>query len=781
MDKFYELQDLKFEISRKAAFENMDCYEDSPVYEDVLECFEEIYEDMLSFVKPVGVLGVGTLPKEIASEKYPAETPVIYAVTSIGDGLKQRSNEAFQEEDYVKGVLIDCMADAALFSMEEQLVTKVQEICGELQMGVLERLEAPHSISMQAQYAAWEYLELKKRFQIDISSGYMFDPVKTSCQIFILTQDRNVFRAQHDCRKCPNKNCKMRKVMATEIFVHSKEKIEKIFIKEEKSLMEGLVEAGYYVSAICGGKGRCGKCKVQVLKGNAAISEADKKQFTEQELNEGWRLACCFYPTETMEIALRQEEEKDFEVLTAFQKKSEEFHTQEKVQSDAENPQKGVLNSKKDLKCLQNDCKNVENYEKSYDVAVDIGTTTMVVQLLDGISGKQLHAVSSINSQRRYGADVISRIQASVDGKLAELQNLVHGDIKKNLERLVQEMGISVKQVKHIAISANTTMGHLLMGYDCSTLGVYPFTPVNINLIKGTDIELLGFGEGKTEVILLPGISTYVGGDIVSGLYACGFMQSEEVSLLVDLGTNGEMALGNKEKILVTSTAAGPAFEGGNISWGTGSIPGAIAAVDMDGEKVKIQTIGNQPPTGICGTGVIETIAELVREEIVCETGAMEEAYLEEGFPIAETLEGKKIVFTSKDVREIQLAKAAIRAGIETLLLRYGIEKEEVAKVYVAGGFGYKLNMEKAIQIGMFPKEFSEKIEAVGNSSLAGAAKYLGSAKQIKKAPMGLLESEKSGEQELLEIVNVSKEIALSADKDFNEFYMDAMFFEEEL
>lgn len=756
MDKFYELQDLQFKISQKNSFENMNCYADSPVYEDVLECFEEIYEDMLALVKPVGVLGIGTLPKELASEKYPEETPVIYAVTSIGDGMKQSSTRAFGEGDYVKGMLIDCMADDALFSMEDQLVEKVRELCAEMQMGVLERLEAPHSIPMEAQRVAWEYLELKKRFSIEISQGFMFDPVKTSCQIFVLTKDTSVFRAQHDCRTCPNIHCKMRKVMDVEIFVHSKAGSGKFLLKEGKNLLEGLIEAGYYLPAVCGGKGRCGKCKIRILRGKAEISDADRKQFSVQELENGWRLSCCLYPSEAMEIVLKQNDEKDFEVLSIFREEATASYPQDQKE-------------------------NVDNCRNLYDVAVDIGTTTIALQLLERKSGKILHTVSSINSQRTYGADVISRIQAATDGKSQKLQELVRRDIWNNLQRLAKEAEISVQQVKRIVISANTTMGHLLMGYPCETLGVYPFTPVNIALIKGTDAEILGFGNGETEVILLPGISTYVGGDIVSGLYACGFMQNEEVSLLVDLGTNGEMALGNREKILVTSTAAGPAFEGGNITWGTGSIPGAIAAVDIHGEHVKIQTIGDQMPVGICGTGVVETIAELVREEIVCETGTMEEAYFEDGFPLAETLEGEKIVFTRKDVREIQLAKAAVRAGIETLLLRFGIEKEKIAKIYVAGGFGYKLNMKKAIQIGMFPQEFSDKIEAVGNSSLAGAVKYLRSVNDRSDTSTSLSMTENEGEQEFLQIVNVSKEIALSSDKDFNEFYMDAMFFEEEV
>ena len=223
--------------------------------------------------------------------------------------------------------------------------------------------------------------------------------------------------------------------------------------------------------------------------------------------------------------------------------------------------------------------------------------------------------------------------------------------------------------------------------------------------------------------------------------------------------------MGNKDRILVTSTAAGPAFEGGNITWGTGSIPGAICSVKLEGTDVQVKTIRDQAPEGICGTGVVEITAELVREEIVSDSGVLDDEFFERGFPLAKTPDGKEIVFTQKDVREIQLAKAAVRAGVETLLLRYGIEKEDVSRVYLAGGFGYKLDTSKAIAIGMLPEEFKDRIEAVGNSSLAGAVKYL---------------SNPDGDKEIRKLVELSDEIGLSSDKDFNEFYMDAMFFEEE-
>ena len=728
MENFYELHNLKFKIQKESVLKAMDCYEDSPVYEEVVDTYEEIYEDMLSLVEPVGILGFGTLPESVATEKYKAGTPVVYMVMSIGNGIKEESTKAFQEGDYVKGMLTDAMADDALFSMEEQVLARLKEVCREHNVGVLARLEAPHDISMESQKTAWEHLELKRRFGIDISTGFMFDPVKTSCQVFVLTEDADSFKAQHDCRKCPNIHCRLRNIPDTEVVVHRGAETKTILVKEGESLLDAFIRQEIYISAPCGGKGRCGKCGIQVLNGNTWISDEDKKIYSEEELDAGWRLSCCLYPTEELEVSVSQSDESLFEAVGETGENTEESGTEESF----------------------------------YHVAVDIGTTTIAMSLIGGESGKVFHTVTSVNSQRAYGADVISRIQASVDGKKEELKKSIQKDLQDSMEKLLKETGVSGEDVGKIVIGGNTTMGHLLMGYDCDTLGVFPFTPVNIDFIKGTE-EILGTDRfGKKEVVLLPGISTYVGGDIVSGMYAYDFTEKEDVCMFIDLGTNGEMGIGNKEKILVTSTAAGPAFEGGNITWGMGSVPGAICSVKLEGTEAEVKTIRDEAPQGICGTGVVETAAELVREEIVDETGALDEDYFDDGFPLAKTPDGKEIVFTQKDVREIQLAKAAVRAGVETLLLRYGIKKEEVSKVYLAGGFGYKLNTDKAIAIGMIPEEWADRIVAVGNSSLSGACKYL---------------KDENGDKTIEKLVSISEEVNLSADKEFNEFYMNEMFF----
>lgn len=549
--------------------------------------------------------------------------------------------------------------------------------------------------------------------------------------------------------------------------------------KEGCSLLELLRSRGIYVRAVCGGKGTCGKCKVQMLSGAAGISAADRKFFSGEELEAGWRLACTAYPKGDCRVMAETEDEAGFEAVAEHCK-----DIRPETEARKESREAGISSAGD---------KSGEATELSdnigYDIAIDIGTTTIAMELFKSNGGKRLHAVTLLNHQRVFGADVISRIRAANEGHGEELQKLIRRDLEEGIIRLLKESGVSGSSIRHIAIAGNTTMGHLLMGYSCKTLGVYPFTPVNIGIIRTSVSELLGEGLimetaeedtmaagakgyasltfGDTCATFLPGISAYVGADIAAGMLACDFDRREKPCLLIDLGTNGEMVIGNRDRILVTSVAAGPAFEGGNISCGMGSVPGAICNVTICNEtvgepRIFLHTIGDQPPRGICGTGVIETTCELVKAGLVDETGMLNEAYFTEEVELAKTPEGRPITFTQKDVREVQLAKSAVRAGLETLLKRYGITYEDVDQVFLAGGFGYKADPEKMAGIGMFPEEWKTKTTAIGNSSLAGAACYLTSTE---------------AESRLKRLVEISAEIELASDKDFNELYMRYMFF----
>ena len=236
--------------------------------------------------------------------------------------------------------------------------------------------------------------------------------------------------------------------------------------------------------------------------------------------------------------------------------------------------------------------------------------------------------------------------------------------------------------------------------------------------------------------------------------------RSEEVCILVDLGTNGEIAIGNRDRILCASTAAGPAFEGGNISCGMAGIPGAISSVTIEDGKVFLKTIDDAPPAGLCGTGVLETMYELLKEEIVDETGCMEDEWIDDGFPLAEG-----IVFTAKDVRELQLAKSAVRAGMEVLLRSFGAGWSEIGRLFIAGGFGQKINMEKAVGIGLLPEELQGRMEPVGNSSLAGAVMAARDPAVIDR---------------MVRAAQMAQEIPLAESPLFSDLYMEHMFFPEQ-
>ncbi|MCH1984207.1 ASKHA domain-containing protein [Ruminococcus sp. OA3] len=730
MESIIKITEFQKNIEKETVLKLMDCKEDSPIYEEVQKEFAELKHEVERRLEPGALIGFGKVTGELACDKLKADEEVIYVLATVGKEVSRYSSEFFEEGDFLKGMLADAMADACLFAMDHEIEAVLKEECARRKIGIVSRLEAPNDIPMNAQKIAFDVLEADERLGIAISPSYMYDPVKTSCQVMQITDDASVFRAQHNCRKCSAKNCSMRKIQPVTITVKNKDKEIVVVSEEYENILAAINRQGAYFSAVCGGKGNCGKCKIRLVEGELDITPSDRKHFTEEELELGYRLACRAYPAEDCVITMDVQDEEGFSIQIGHGEDQQEHAAVD---------------------------------EAGYDIAVDIGTTTLAFQLVGKTGKKAVGSFATLNRQRAFGADVISRIQASCDGKKDALRRSIQEDLMTGIKALVKNAGIGPDQIDRIAIGGNTTMGHLLMGYSCEGLGLFPFTPVDISLIERPFHEVLENDYCKAEVILLPGISTYVGGDIVSGLYDCEFDTNEKTALLVDLGTNGEMAIGNRDRIVSTSTAAGPAFEGGNISWGMGSVQGAICKVEIEDGRANVATIGDKMPVGLCGTGVIETISELIEHELVDETGRLEEEYFEKGYFLAKTADGRDITFTQQDVREIQLAKSAVRAGIEVLLRRFGVTYDQVDAVYLAGGFGYHINQEKAMVLGLIPREFDGKIKAVGNSSLGGALRYLINDDSKEKLEM---------------ILEHSSEIDLSTDADFNDLYMEHMFFE---
>jgi len=344
--------------------------------------------------------------------------------------------------------------------------------------------------------------------------------------------------------------------------------------------------------------------------------------------------------------------------------------------------------------------------------AVDIGTTTVTVMLFRLGSREQLATVSALNHQVAHGSDVLTRIDAASRCGVGTLQHLIVGQVRTMIGDALRRATADPGDITRITVTGNTTMLHLFTGQPVASLGVYPFTPVTLFGTTRPAAELLP-ELSAAELYLPPGISTYVGPDIVCGLLATGVGSGARPELLVDIGTNGEMALASGGHLWCCSTAAGPAFEGAEISAGMPALPGAIDDVWVQGGGLAFSTIDGRRPKGICGTGLIGAVDACLDLGLIDETGAMDSPTV--------VLGGSGISLTQVDVRKLQLAKAAIAAGIDTLLAEAGLVPVDVGNLHLAGGFGSYLQPRPAAGIGLIPDALAQATTPAGNTALSGA------------------------------------------------------------
>jgi len=527
--------------------------------------------------------------------------------------------------------------------------------------------------------------------------------------------------------------------------IEGKEKRNKLIVQEKsacdeeimgkkETILEWYRKNHKFIDAPCGGRGECGRCKIQFISNAPKATEQEMNRLSEEERKQGIRLACMTEKT-------GQISESDFRWL------GNEVLEGDKVQKDR-------------------GCKKGDEQKKEFALAIDIGTTTLVMRLIALDKEAETFTMTCINHQRSYGADVISRIQAANEGKLKELQGCIQQDIFEMLRSMLTETGICVKQIKKVAIAGNTTMCHLLLGYSCEGLGRSPFKPVNISLtkitvqklfemIKANDEKKVFVDEWNAEVSILPGISAFIGADIVAGMYSCDMDLKEEPYLLLDIGTNGEMVIGNKEGFVAVSTAAGPVFEGGNISCGMPAVQGAIAHICEN----KCEVIGGVEPQGICGSGIVDLVAYLLCNKIIDENGTLTDAYFEDGYPVGDCVGNNQInvKLTQQDIRQLQMGKGAVRAGMEFLLQRMVPNG-----IYLAGGFGTAMDIKSACYIGLLPKESEKKVISVGNTVIEGLQKYL---------------RDPNGEERVINIAKNVQEVLLAETGKFEESYIHFMQF----
>lgn len=409
------------------------------------------------------------------------------------------------------------------------------------------------------------------------------------------------------------------------------------------SLLSSQILAGLHPDAPCGGKGTCGKCKVML---------------------EGRDVLACQTVVDRDMTVFTEEEEK-VNILTS-----------------------GISS------------RTTPDGEHNHVLAIDIGTTTVVCYLLDGVTGKLLAQESCINPQSQYGADVISRIQHSLDGNGEILSRCIRNALIELTEKVCKNVDISPEAIGTAAIVGNTAMHHLLLNIDPKPLVIPPYMPAVFEAME------------KEKARILPNIAGFVGGDTVGCMVSTRLDQQEELTLLIDIGTNGEMVLGNKDRRIACSTAAGPAFEGAKISCGMRGAEGAVDHVWLEGNEITYHVIGDTSPKGLCGSGLLDLVAALLDTGILDESGYLEE----KEFTLCEN-----ITLTQKDIREVQLAKAAIRAGIELLSENLGTGVSDIQKVYLAGAFGNYMNPRSACRIGMIPPVLLDKIIPIGNAAGEGA------------------------------------------------------------
>ena len=399
-----------------------------------------------------------------------------------------------------------------------------------------------------------------------------------------------------------------------------------------------------------------------------------------------------------------------------------------------------------------------------YVLAYDIGTTTIVCYLLDGSSGQELAYESILNPQTAYGADVISRIEYVLQNGPSEIQSCITDALSELARKVADKAGISASEITLACVVGNTAMHHLFLGIDPAPLTTPPYMPKVSNAMEIPAAPLLPVHpEGKLRI--LPNIAGFVGADTVSCMTALRFDQLEELTLMIDIGTNGEMVLGNKDRLACCSTAAGPAFEGAKIECGMRGAAGAVDHVEYKDGKWTYTTVGNAAPVGLCGSGLIDLVAQLYKAELIDEGGHLESGQETPGVfvlvPPEEAGNDKGVYLTQKDVGEVQLAKAAIAAGIESLEQELGITEDQISKVYIAGAFGNYMNPQSACEIGMIPFHLKDKIIPVGNAAGEGAKIAL------------------INEEELLYADKLAKKISfveLAASEDFQDCFVVSLF-----
>ncbi|HKW58543.1 MAG TPA: ASKHA domain-containing protein [Candidatus Dormibacteraeota bacterium] len=569
---------------------------------------------------------------------------------------------------------------------------------------------------------------------------------------------------------------------------------------------------GLPIDSTCGGRGTCGKCKVRIVRGLTDAETADHRQLRPQEIADGWRLSCqariyddmtCEVPQllrvpkaatmglgrlvildpnvrkvyfELEEPSLHDQRSDIARLRDALTREGHDMvagvavlRTLPQVFRDAGFKVTAVLAGDRLVAVERGDTTG-----ECYGVAFDVGTTTLVGTLMNLRTGMAASVLSTLNGQAPFGADVISRISHGMNGpeSIAELQHAVVTTMNSILDDLYRETGVTPAQTYEAVVVGNVTMLHLLLGVDPSPLSMSPFTPAFMDelSVEARDVGLHIHPHGYVQT--LPALGAYVGADIVAGVLATGVVREDRVRVFVDVGTNGEIVLGSAQRALATAAPAGPAFEGSQIKCGMRATAGAIEGVTL-GDRVDLQIIGGDVPAeGICGSGLVDAVAQLLLAGLLDHSGRLRSAGDVPGHPLRERLievDGVRafvladgVYLTQRDIRELQFAKGSIATGIKVLMDLLGVRAEDLDEVLLAGSFGSYLNPESAKIIGLVPPVDVDRIIAVGNSAGEGAKIALLSYRERQVA---------------FELPSRVEYVELSGRSDFNDSFVSVLAF----
>jgi uncharacterized 2Fe-2S/4Fe-4S cluster protein (DUF4445 family) len=576
---------------------------------------------------------------------------------------------------------------------------------------------------------------------------------------------------------------------------------------------------GIAIDSTCGGHGTCRKCKVQVLRGEVPISPLDPRAFSPQELREGWRLACRAPAREDLAVNVPPLQTRPKAALAgvgrhvilrpAVVKRYVELA--EPSMEDQRSDVKRLLDAIDDLEphvglevvrklggvlrssafkvtavIVDEEMIDVEPGDTStrrHALAFDLGTTTVAATLLDLEAGQPVAVGSMLNRQQPFGGDVITRISATMldPGALDQLRSRAHLTLAELAVETCEEAGVALEEVYEITVCGNVTMMALALGIDPEPLSMAPFVVATHELPPALAAD---FGVGvhpRAPAFVFPSLGAYVGGDIVAGLLASGLTRDRRLRLFIDVGTNSEIALGSNERVLATAAPAGPAFEAAQIRCGMRAAEGAIEGVRIDGDDFGLQVIGDTEPVGLCGSGLVDCVAELVRTGLLDHSGRFipDEAAAELSPALARRLTkiGEERVFvlhwrgeepvdaiflSQRDVRELQFAKASIATGWNILVREFGIEPGDIQQVLLAGSFGSYLSPASAVRIGLVPPLALPRIVSAGN--VAGEGAKIVALSQRERA-------------EARSIVREVEYVELSGRADFNDLFVDQLAF----